>query len=386
MKKAAIIGGGAAGCAAAHQLALLGGWDISIFEASNQLGAGLRTMWHGGHPYTFGPRHFLTKDQKVWDYLHSICPLRSCAGHRFWTYVAGDMQFYDFPIHRDDIARMPDSGRIEAQLAHLETAPEITPLNLEEYWLARVGAILYKKFIDNYSKKMWLVDSNTQLDTFDWSPKGTPLKSGPRAAWDEALSGYPVSIYGYDRYFEYATVDTKVYLRTAPARYDLSKRRLRIGGDWHQFDLIVSTVSPDVVFDFNYGPLHYIGRDFIKLVLPVPYAMPLDVYFCYYAGQENFTRVTEFKKFTNHKDDTTLLGIEIPTRLGRHYPMPTKREMARAQRYHAMMPANVYAMGRHGSYRYGIDFAACIEQAFTLRDMVAGGGGSGVLGEKWRLL
>ena len=45
-KSALIIGGGFAGCAAAHQLDLLGGWDITLIEKSNFLGAGNKTRWY----------------------------------------------------------------------------------------------------------------------------------------------------------------------------------------------------------------------------------------------------------------------------------------------------------------------------------------------------
>ena len=75
MKKALIIGGGFAGCAASHVLSLKDNWDITIIEKSSSLGAGVRTQWYGGHPYTFGPRHFLTKNEKVFEFLNKYCPL-----------------------------------------------------------------------------------------------------------------------------------------------------------------------------------------------------------------------------------------------------------------------------------------------------------------------
>ena len=34
--------------------------------------------------------------------------------------------------------------------------------------------------IDKYNKKMWLVDDNKKIDTFNWSPKGVALKDGPK--------------------------------------------------------------------------------------------------------------------------------------------------------------------------------------------------------------
>ena len=66
--KSLIIGGGFAGCAASHVLSLKDNWDITIIEKSSSLGAGVRTHWYGGHPYTFGPRHFLTKNEKVFEF------------------------------------------------------------------------------------------------------------------------------------------------------------------------------------------------------------------------------------------------------------------------------------------------------------------------------
>ncbi|NBO68725.1 MAG: FAD-dependent oxidoreductase, partial [Actinobacteria bacterium] len=35
MKTALIIGGGFSGCAAAHQLELLGGWDVTLVESAS---------------------------------------------------------------------------------------------------------------------------------------------------------------------------------------------------------------------------------------------------------------------------------------------------------------------------------------------------------------
>ena len=68
MKNALIIGGGTAGCAVAHMLNLAGGWDVTLVEKAPFLGGGVRTFFYGGHPYTFGPRHFLTENEKTYNY------------------------------------------------------------------------------------------------------------------------------------------------------------------------------------------------------------------------------------------------------------------------------------------------------------------------------
>src|SRR5262245_43151667 len=174
--------------------------------------------------------------------------------------------------------------------------------------------------IDKYNKKMWLVDDNREIDTFNWSPKGVTIKSGSRAAWDTAMSAYPEAPDGYNRYFDVATQGATVLLSTRIERYDMSARTVWIKGEKHTFDLIISSISPDQLFDRCYGELRFIGRDFHKIVFPTEQVLPEHVYFLYYANDERFTRLVEYKKFTHHRSPTSLVGMEIPSLNGKHYP------------------------------------------------------------------
>jgi UDP-galactopyranose mutase len=362
MKKVLIIGGGFAGCTSAHQLALQSkDWDVTIVESAPFLGAGVRTSWFGGHPYTFGPRHFLTQNREVFEFLNKYCPLRLCADHQFLTYVECDNAFYNFPIHKDDIQRMPDRDKIEKELQTLKGVANAN--NLEDYWIGSVGQTLYDKYIKEYSKKMWQIEDNTILDTFNWSPKGVALKEGERAAWDTAISAYPYAANGYDDYFDLSTKDAKVLLSTTIEHYDILNKTVVINGEKQKYDVIINTISPDIMFDYVHGELFYLGRDLHTFVLPVEHSFPENVYFLYYANNEKFTRLVEYKKFTHHKSPTTLIGMEVPSANGKHYPFPTKAEQAKAQKYFDMMPDGVFSIGRAGAYRYGIDIDDTIEQA-----------------------
>jgi UDP-galactopyranose mutase len=388
MKKALIIGGGFAGCAMAHQFALAGGWQVTMVEALPYLGAGVRTQFYGGHPYTFGPRHFLTTMEHVFAYLNSHVPLRRCADHQFLTYVEQDRQFYDYPIHRDDIPRMPDAAKIEGELSHINMtalaglsqgelagmkAADLRKLNLasqakdfEAFWIYSIGETLYRKFIDRYSRKMWRIDDNKKIDDFTWSPKGVTIKEGPRAAWDTAISAYPVAYNGYDDFFRIATVDTDVRLSTTITNYDIPNKTVTFGGTAQKFDVIVNTISPDVLFDKCHGELPYIGRELHVIVLPIEFALPDHVYFCYYAGAEQFTRVVEYKKFTLHKAPSTLITLEIPSDKNKHYPLPFESEKARAKKYFDEMPDAVFSIGRAGSYLYNVDIDDTIDHAMKV--------------------
>ena len=382
MKKALVIGGGFAGCAATHQLMKMGGWDVTLVEAAPFLGAGVRTQWYGGHPYTFGPRHFLTQNDKIFDYLNDLVPLRRME-HEFITYVERDNAFYNYPIHKDDIERMPDKDNVRGELARASGAAEAK--NLEEYWIGSVGQTLFDKFIDGYNKKMWLVDDCKKIDTFNWSPKGVALKEGSREAWDTAISAYPYAVDGYNGYFDIATQGATVLLGTTIETYDIPNKTVVLKGEKMTFDIIISTIAPDVIFDECHGTLPFIGRDFHKMVFPTETVFPEEVYFLYYANDEAFTRLVEYKKFTGHESPTTLIGMEIPSLNGKHYPVPFKSEIRKAIQYYKEMPEGVYSIGRAGSYLYGLDIDDCIWQAMLMgEELRQGGQDHPVPGEDYR--
>lgn len=380
MKKVLILGGGPAGCAAAHQLKINGGYDVLIVEKSSVLGGGCKTLTMGGHPYTFGPRHFITDKTYLFDFLNKYVPMRSCAEHEFKTYVENDDDFYSYPITEKDISRMPDFNKITEQRKTVIGAENSK--NLEEYWLNSVGEILYDKFIKNYNKKMWMVKSVSEIDTFNWSPKGPSIASGNEKVFSDKISAYPIKINGYDDYFLIATEGCKVLLNTEVEHYDIENKTVKIKGEKKTFDIIINTLPPDVIFDFKLGQLPFIGRDFYPFILPVENIFPGDVYFLYYAGKERVTRCVEYKKLTKYKSKNSLLGIEVPSLSNRLYPLPIKKYQDLADKYFNLMPEGVYSVGRAGVYRYGIDFDRCIDHGMIVaKDLKSNGGGRGsVLG------
>ena len=121
---------------------------------------------------------------------------------KFLSYVEGDHDFYSYPLHYDDVDRMPDKAKIEKELKSRSKIKISNSQNIEDYWINSIGKTLYSKVIDKYNKKMWLVDSNKKLDTFQWSPKGATIKSGPRRGFSDAISAFPIKANGYNDYFD----------------------------------------------------------------------------------------------------------------------------------------------------------------------------------------
>ncbi|MCG6553587.1 MAG: NAD(P)-binding protein [Candidatus Magnetominusculus sp. LBB02] len=364
MKRASVIGGGIAGISIAHLLSKAG-WQTSLFERNAFLGGGFKTFYCGGHPYTLGPRPFMSRNEgqtHLFEYLNGIIPMRKL-NHNMLSYIERDGQFYSYPISADDIAKMPDAGIIEKELKEGSAAP---PENFEEFWLSAIGPTLYGKFIDKYSKKMWQLESNTELKEFKWSPKGHTLKTGGKSTHSEAIVSYPYAYDGYDQYFTKCTEDVAVHLSCNIENVDLDKREIIADGSSVKSDIIVNTISPDELMGNCYGPLPYLGRDFIKVVLPVKEIFPDDVQFVYYPNDEKYLRIVEYKKLTFYESPSTLILMEVVSSKGKLYPLPFPGPKQLAKKYMDAMPANIYNIGRLGTYTYNIDMEGILLQALDL--------------------
>ncbi|MEK7137170.1 MAG: FAD/NAD(P)-binding protein, partial [Patescibacteria group bacterium] len=96
MSSALILGAGFGGATAAYLLRQKG-FDVTVLEADTTPGGGTWTRFCGGHPYTFGPRIFFTRDEEVYAHMMDMVKLRSFYT-RSWTYVESDGQFHHYPI------------------------------------------------------------------------------------------------------------------------------------------------------------------------------------------------------------------------------------------------------------------------------------------------
>jgi UDP-galactopyranose mutase len=388
LKKALVIGGGFTGCTSALELSKKN-WDVTLLEKNNFLGAGNRTFFYKGHPYTFGPRHFLTQDHKLYEYLSNYVPMRSCAEHEFLTLPSDENNFFNYPINFNDIDNMNNNSEIKSELSeiylssvskskeninywdyHLHNGASEAK-NFEDFWIKSVGKTLYNKFINDYSKKMWMLNDNKEIDDFTWSPKGVTIKKGGKECWSEAISAYPIAINGYDDFFRLATTDVNVLLNTSFDQVDIDNKIVFIKGEKFKYDLIVNTISIDHLMDYQYGELPFIGRDLIKLVLPIEFALPKNVYFAYYADDMNYTRVVEYKKFTKYiNNQSTLISLEIPSTNNKHYPLPIQKYIDVFNKYKKELPNNFYTIGRAGAYMYNVDIDDAIDQSLKMIEQV----------------
>jgi len=370
MKKILIIGGGFAGCSSAEILSKLPNTKITLIEKSKTLGAGVRTYFNGGHPFTFGPRHFLTTKIEAYDYIKKFLKLRNVNYHQFISYVRQDDNFYNYPLNTKDLERMPDKKKIKNEIKLAKNVAQSK--NLEEFWIRSVGKTLFDKTIKEYNKKMWQVNSCKEIDSFKWSPKGYTIKKGSQAAFNDRISMYPTEKDGYNSYFDLIPKikNVKIKFNSLVKKINFKKRFAIVNNKKYNFDILINTIAPDTIFNYKFGELKFIGRDLHTFVLPGEYAFPKDVFFIYFPNNEKFTRLVEYKKFTRHKSKNTIIGMEIPSKNGRFYPVPILSEQKKANKYFKLFPEWCYSIGRAGTYRYEVDIDDCILQSLDIEKQI----------------
>ncbi len=353
MKKAIIIGSGFTGCMFAMVLKRKG-WDVTVFDKSPISGGGVRTFYHGGHPYTYGPRHFIGPESNMvaFEFLNKIVPMRHIKKMNY-SYQQQEDFFASYPMHIDDVKKFNDSEKIFQELDALPN--ESKSKNFEEFWIGRVGKTLYERFNKFYNLKAWNLSSNTKMDYgFEATVKRKPLETGSRYEFPSGhINAYPIPHDGYNKFFEVSLEGCKMMLNTEITDVDLENKRIHTDKGKYDGDLIISSTSPDFLFKNCWGELKYVGREFYKIVLPTEHVLPKDVYFVYYPNQnEQQTRVTEFKKFTNHKSKNSLITLEVPSMKNKLYPTMLSSEVSLAEKYINALPESIMSVGRMGTYRY----------------------------------
>ncbi len=367
-KKAIIIGAGFAGCTVAHMLAE-NGWQVKIVEKENFTGGGARTFTYGGHPYTLGPRifHCPKPREDVFNFMNNMVPLRNLP-HHLMTYIEQDKEFYSYPIFEDDIGKMPEKEKIFSELGQRPAPDTAVPRDFEEFWIFTIGKTLYEKYIKEYSKKMWMLDDNRKITDFSRTVKGDAIKKKTREVliydW---VNTYPKSLEGFNKYFELIEnhPNVQLQLNCEVKAFDLENKRIKIEEQWQTADIIVSTISPDILMNNAYGELPYIGRGFTRLVLPHEHILPPNTQFLYNPNEGDFLRAVEYKHLTGYQSKSTLLVLEYPSLDNKLYPLPIDKFQKRGKKYLDNLPKNIYSQGRLGLYKY-TNFWEIISDAFEL--------------------
>ncbi|QPH38724.1 NAD(P)/FAD-dependent oxidoreductase [Pedobacter endophyticus] len=182
---AIIIGAGPGGLTAAFELATRSNIDVTILEASNEIGGISRTVNYKGNRIDIGGHRFFSKSTRVLDWWANTLPLEPASqpltdldlskiGPASTDSEKGDKvmlirkrvsrifylrKFFDYPISLN-YAAAKNLGfiriiKIGIAYITIRLFPIKNEQTLEDFLVNRFGRVLYETFFKDYTEKVW---------------------------------------------------------------------------------------------------------------------------------------------------------------------------------------------------------------------------------------
>jgi UDP-galactopyranose mutase len=332
----AVIGAGLSGCTIARLLKDRG-HGVVIFEKEKVPGGLCRTGVHEGKLYQlFGSHNLHTRSEAVIEFVSKFSEFNHYV-HRVGTFVDG--RTFPYPISYKTIGLLKEKDRILKEIACLPEKMDVS--NFESCVVSMMGESIYKKFIENYTRKFWRI-SPKEMDA-EWAPKRIEIRQDDSLGYfKDEWQGLPLK--GYTHMFE-------KMIEGIPVHYNAEIK------DYHDldYDLVVSTTPIDELFGFCYGRLAYRGLDFkIRFdeskwedvqygCINFPnndaaYIRKCNYSFCYPNGP-----VTSY-----------IVGYDFPGDHSRMYPLCTSENKKLFNQYLARLVQikNLLSIGRLGLFSY----------------------------------
>jgi UDP-galactopyranose mutase len=408
-KKILVLGGGVAGSSITYYLTEKG-YDVTVLEKNGGVGGLARTCYYSGHPYEFGPHIWFWPGGEADPINRTIATLTKGElqhiDRRLFTYIEADGQKYRYPVHFEDIDRMPERAAIHEEVRRHrddqlklidEQLPELGHCKFAGYFGAALGPTLYQKFMANYTWKMWNIPGD-QLETsmvwadrfrhaYSKSDEKSPARGlrgyDPLKFEDHTLGkGIAFQVYpthGWNAVWGAMVANATVIRdRIVGIRDEHTRPYIRTAGGEKYFFADYHTVFCSIDIDELWGEntLPYTGRMMIPLLIPgLQCAFPEGAESLHYSSCEFQTRVTEMKVITRHESPDTLILIEVPVLPGaaasfprnaiehalehnlfaeKAYPQQSEQAFATYQAYvdrGAKIP-NLRYVGRHAEFKY----------------------------------
>jgi UDP-galactopyranose mutase len=363
MKKVLVVGAGVCGCACAYYLRKKG-HEVKLIEGQQFIGGMAATHTYHGHPYEFGPHVWFWPHDDINDDLRSLTHGRLYDVERK-LYSFNDTGLWRYPIHDSEIDKMPNAEGIRGEMGVHRKGGELVPDHLpkigecsfEEYFEAAVGPTLYRRFMAEYTHKMWgipgskldtkMVWADRMKDHYEEKPYD-PIKADDHVLGKGLKNWYPMD--GWNIVWRRMVEGCDVVLGHELDSHDDIHREI----EWA--DEVIWTLHSDTFFGRVTMPA--MGRLIIPFLLPqLEWAFPEGTESIHYSDTVGLTRTTEMKRITRHQSDSTLIVLEVPVHDNAREALPrnvasAKHFQPRCYNWQTDEAPNVHFCGRNGNFKY----------------------------------
>jgi len=338
-----IVGAGFSGSVLAERLASQRGERVLVIDKRDHIAGNAYDHLDdaGVMVHRYGPHIFHTNSDEVVAYLSQFTDWRPYE-HRVLAEVDGKR--VPIPINIDTLNRLYglnlDAEGMERFLA-ARREPVADIQTSEDVVVSTVGRELYEKFFQGYTRKQWGLD--------------------PSQLSRQVTARIPTRTNHDDRYFtdKFQAMPGAGYTAMFARMLDHPLIDVRLSTDWTEvrdLDLapkMVFTGPIDEYFEHRYGRLPYRSLHFVFETHDTEWVQPVAV--VNFPQTERYTRITEYKHLTGQTHARTSIGYEFPSDTGEpFYPIPRPENQELFRRYKAASErlADVWFVGRLGSYQY----------------------------------
>ena len=360
MKKVVVVGAGFAGATISRKLADAG-YKVDIYEKRDHIGGNAYDYLDKSNSYVhkYGPHIFHTNNDDVFDFLSKYTNWFKYE-HKVLGYIDG--QFVPIPFSLKSMEKLFSSEKAkELKEKLINKYGENTKVTISELKknnnsdLSELADYVYNKVFLNYTKKQWEL---------------LPEQLG------EGVTGrVPVYISYDEKYFQdkYQYMPTDGYTSLFEKMLDHENIKIHLNSDAIKMieikddkivfegdhdSLVIFTGCIDELFDYKFGDLDYRSLKFdFENINEKSFQ---DAAVVNYPNDNDFTRITEFKKFTVEEceSDNTTIVREYPCKYERgmipYYPIPLKECEEKYKKYYdeSKKINNLYLIGRLAEYKY----------------------------------
>lgn len=368
MMKIIIIGAGVAGSVLADMLSKRGDNPI-VFEKDNKPGGMCKSYYKNGFVYEYGP-HILAVhncSEKAAIYIKSkIDVIRTEPNSA--SYINDTVTYYPPSIFSAELLGI--SEKVQNEIAQLPQAPDET--NFETYLRTKVGNTLYKLFFESFTRKFWGIEP--KLLSADWAKirrLGEKIDS-KKMFFTEKWCAYPKK--DWNELFSNILKNINVLYDAEISRINLKEKNVIMDcGNKMSFDMVISTMPIDELFNYKFEKLRYAGYRIKPVILNRKHHLLLEnqpVSMTYYPGEEfPYCRVTDYGSFQKKEDfpynNSTIITYEYSDENVRLYPFMDKENLNKFDKYlkEAANYPHLLTFGRMGLYKY-LTTDTTVEMAF----------------------
>lgn len=358
-----IVGAGITGAVIAQRCAAAGK-TVALIDKREEIGGNCFDYKdeNGIFVHKYGPHIMHTDDKNVWEYLSQFTQWLPYQ-HKVLGYIDG--QYVPIPFNLNTLRKLfseEQAKSLEKKLvAKFGLGKKVPILELRksnDKDLHDLADFVYEKVFLHYTQKQWGV-SPEEIDP-EVTGRVPVLISRDDRYFQDRFQGIPAD--GYTSLIENIVKNKNIELFL-----DLDFVGVK---EKFEYKTLVYTGPIDEYFDLKFGKLSYRYFIFDIETVSVESFQPAAV--VNYPNDNDFTRITEFKKFTGVKSPKTVIGREYPGNEGvLGWPMlnESNKSILNLYQKEAEKLTNVFFAGRLGEFKY-YDMDDAVKNAFKMSQKI----------------